>query len=53
MVFPGKGEIFDLVTAAVNFRNDVFNVERRGAANLPDADDSIRKRFEHAGEPEP
>ena len=24
----GKGEIFDIVTAAVNFRNDVFNVER-------------------------
>jgi hypothetical protein len=23
----GKGEIFDIVTAAVNFRNDVFNVE--------------------------
>src|SRR6185436_7136933 len=24
----GKGEIFDIVTAAVNFRNDVFYVER-------------------------
>ena len=23
-----KGEILDIVTAAVNFRNDVFNVER-------------------------
>jgi hypothetical protein len=22
----GKGEIFDIITAAVNFRNDVFNV---------------------------
>ena len=24
----GKGEIFDIVTTAVNFRNDMFNVER-------------------------
>jgi hypothetical protein len=24
----GKGEIFDIVTAAVNSRNNVFNVER-------------------------
>ena len=24
----GKGEIFDIITAAMNFRNDVFNVER-------------------------
>jgi hypothetical protein len=24
----GKGKIFDIITAAVNFRNDVFNVER-------------------------
>jgi len=24
----GKGEIFDIITAAVNSRNDVFNVER-------------------------
>ena len=23
----GKGEIFDIVTAAVNFRNDVFKME--------------------------
>ena len=27
-VNTGKGEIFDIVTAAVNLRNDVFNVER-------------------------
>jgi hypothetical protein len=24
----GKGEIFDIIAAAVNFRDDVFNVER-------------------------
>jgi len=24
----GEGEIFDIVTAAVNLRNDVFNVKR-------------------------
>jgi len=49
----GKGEIFDIVTAAVNFRNDVFNVQRGERRINPNADDSIRKRFEHAGEPEP
>jgi len=49
----GKGEIFDIIAAAVNFRNDVFNVERGERRIILMPDDSIRKRFEHAGEPGP
>ena len=47
----GKGEIFDIITAAVHFGNDVQRGGRQ-AANHPDADDNIRKRCEHARERE-
>jgi hypothetical protein len=39
----GRGEIFDIVTAAVTLGMIVQRGARR-AANHPDVDDSIRKR---------
>lgn len=49
----GKGEILDIVSAAVNFRYDVFNVELGKRRIILMQLTVFAKRFLHAVEPEP
>ena len=49
----GKGQIFDIVTVTVNFRNDVFNVERGERRIILMQMTVFASVLGHAGEPEP